>query len=549
MKFNRFFLIILILGLILGVWTIKRNLFSKEVLKFEILGQNEVSVGETNEIVVKFKNNGNFRLEEPELLIEFPEGTQTENNEILTRKVIKKEEMGGMIYPGEEKSFSFKVKFFGKEDETKEIYAFLTYRPKNLRSFFKNETKFTFQVKVPLTFEIDIPSQIESEKEFRFNIYYFSHVSSPLSNLKIQVEWPSGFEFIDSQPKSLEQKEWLIPSLNKFEGKKIEILGKIHGEIQEPKIFRAKIGFIFGGQFIVLKEISKAAEIAKSSIFLRQEINGNPEYSPLPGEWLHYEIFFKNIGEKPLENLILFCNLSGDAFDFSTFKSDLGSFQDSVKMIIFDWQKNSSLKLLQPLEEGRVDFWIKLKDDPKEIQVPDLKSVIIIGQTRQEFITKLSSTLEFSEKGYFFDEVFGNSGPLPPKIGEKTTFTIFWEIKSTFSPLKDVKVKASLPENVNLTGKIFPETEFSKFSFDSDSREILWVPGDLNEKESKTLVFQIEILPQKNDVGTTPNLIEKVEVLGYDALVQKEVKLTFPEITTFLKDDPQITLEKATVIK
>jgi hypothetical protein len=298
-----------------------------------------------------------------------------------------------------------------------------------------------------------------------------------------------------------------------------------------------------------LKEISKAAEIAKSSIFVRQEINGNPEYSPLPGEWLHYEIFFKNIGEKPLENLILFCNLSGDAFDFSTFKSDLGSFQDSVKMIIFDWQKNSSLKLLQPLEEGRVDFWIKLKDDPKEIQVPALKSVIIIGQTRQEFITKLSSTLEFSEKGYFFDEVFGNSGPLPPKIGEKTTFTIFWEIKSTFSPLKDVKVKANLPENVNLTGKIFPETEFSKFSFDSDSREILWVPGDLNEKESKTLVFQIEILPQKNDVGTTPNLIGKVEVLGYDALVQKEVKLTFPEITTFLKDDPQITLEKATVIK
>jgi hypothetical protein len=549
MRFNRIFLIILILGLILGFWTIKRNLFSKEVLKLEILGQSEVPVGEANEIVIKFKNNGNFRLEEPELVVEFPEGTQNENEEILTRKVIKKEEMGGMIYPGEEKSFSFKIKFFGKEGETKEIRAFLTYRPKNLRSFFKNETKFTFQLKVPLTFEIDIPSQVESEKEFRFNIYYFSHLSSPLSNLKIQAEWPSGFEFIDSQPKSIEQKEWLIPVLNKFEGKKIEILGKIHGEIKEPKIFKAKIGFVYGGQFIILKEISKAVEIAKSSIFVRQEINGNPEYSPLPGEWLHYEIFFKNIGEKPLENLLLFCNLSGDAFDFSTFKSDAGSFQENQKTIVFDWQKNSSLKLLQPLEEGRVDFWIKLKDNPKEIQTSLLKNTIIIGQTKQEFITKLSSTLEFSERGYFFDEVFGNSGPLPPKVGEKTTFTILWEIKSTFSPLKDVKVKSKLPENVNLTSKIFPEIEVSKFSFDSDSREILWALGDLNEKESKTLAFQIELLPQKSDLGSTPKLIGQIEVLGYDALVQKEVKLTFPEITTFLKDDPQITLEKAKVIK
>jgi hypothetical protein len=549
MKFNRIFLTILILGLILGIWTIKRNIFSKEVLKFEILGQSEISVGEINEILVKFKNNGNFRLEDPELVVEFPEGTQTENEEILTRKVITKEEMEGMIYPGEEKSFSFKLKFFGKEGETKEIRAFLTYRPKNLKSFFKNETKFTFKLKVPLTFEIDIPPQIESEKEFRFNIYYFSHLSSPLSNLKIQAEWPSGFEFIDSQPKSIEQKAWLIPTLNKFEGKKIEILGKIHGEVKEPKIFKAKIGFVYEGQFIILKEISKAVEIAKSSIFVRQEINGNPEYSPFPGEWLHYEIFFKNVGEKPLENLLLLCTLSGDAFDFSTFKSDTGSLQENQKTIVFDWQKNSSLKLLQPLEEGRVDFWIKLKDSPREIQTPLLKSTIIIGQTKQEFITKLSSTLEFSEKGYFFDEVFGNSGPLPPKVGEKTTFTIFWQVKSTFSPIKDVKVKSKLPENVSLTGKIFPETEISKFSFDSDSREILWAIGDLNEKESKTLAFQIELLPQKSDVGTTPKLIEEIEVLGYDPLVQKEVKLTFPGITTFLKDDPQITLEKATVIK
>jgi len=503
---KKIFLIVLILGLCLGIWTIKRNLFSKEVLKFEILGQSKVAVGEETEIVVKFKNNGNFRLEEPELVIEFPEGTRGENEEVLiTRKVVKKEDLGGMIYPGEEKSFSFKLKFFGREGESKEINAFLTYHPKNLRSFFKNEAKFTFQLKVPLAFEIDIPSQIESEKEFRFNLRYSSYLSSPLSNLKIQADWPSGFEFIDSQPKSIEQKEWLIPALNKFEGKKIEVVGKMHGEFQESKIFRARIGLISEGKFIVLKEAFKAAEIAKPSIFVRQEINGNPEYSPLPGEWLHYEIFFKNTSDSSLENLLLLSTLSGDIFDFSTFKSDTGSLQDNQKTVVFDWQKNSSLKLLQPLEEGRVDFWIKLKESSSDIQNPVLKNTVVIGQTRQEFTTKLSSTLEFSQKGYFNDKIFENSGPLPPKVGESTTFTIVWKIKTTFSPLKDIKIKANLQKNINFTGKISPEEEVSKFSFDSDFREILWTVGDLNEQESKTLSFQISLLPERKDAGTTQN--------------------------------------------
>jgi hypothetical protein len=549
MSFKRILLLVLILGLFLGAWTIKRNLFSKESVRFEILGQNEISVGQENEIVVKVKNNANFRLEEPELVIEFPEGTKEVNGEELLRKVIKKEEMGGMIYPGEEKSFSFKVQFFGKEAESKQVNAFLTYRPKNLRSFFKNETKFTFQLKVPLSLEIDIPSQVETEKEFRFNIRYSSYLPSPLSNLKIQVEWPSGFEFIDSQPKSIEQKEWLIPALNKFEGKKVEIVGKIHGELKESKVFRARIGFISGGQYIVLKETSKAVEIAKSSIFVRQEINGNPEYSPSPGEWLHYEIFFKNIGDKPLENLILFSTLTGNAFDFSTFKSDTGSLQDSQKTVVFDWPKNYSLKLLQPLEEGRVDFWVKLKDDPKEIQNPVLKNTVIVDQTKQEFITQLSSTLEFAQQGYFNDEIFGNSGPLPPKVGESTTYTILWKVKTTFSPQKDIKIKAKLPNNVSFTGKVYPEGEISKFSFDSESKEILWSVGDLGEKESKTLAFQISLLPTKDDVGNTPKLISETQVSGYDSLVQKEVKFNVAEINTFLKDDPQITLEKATVTK
>jgi hypothetical protein len=42
-------------------------------------------------------------------------------------------------------------------------------------------------------------------------------------------------------------------------------------------------------------------------------------------------------------------------------------------------------------------------------------------------------------------------------------------------------VKAVLPQEVELTGKIFPEDQTPKFTFDSQSREIVWDVGDLGQ--------------------------------------------------------------------
>jgi len=56
-----------VLGL-LGFWYYQRNVYSKEVLKLEILGPNEAELGEEVEYIVKYKNNGNFKLEEPRLI-------------------------------------------------------------------------------------------------------------------------------------------------------------------------------------------------------------------------------------------------------------------------------------------------------------------------------------------------------------------------------------------------------------------------------------------------------------------------------------------------
>jgi hypothetical protein len=555
MKLSLLDRILILIFLLIGIfsyWTWKKNPYSKEVLKIEILGPNEVTVGKEVEFIVKYKNNGNFRLEEPELIFEPPENS-LKDDQIAKREVLREEKLGNAIYPGEENTLSFKLRIFGKEGEMKIAKATMSFRPKNLKARYSVSTSFSTQIKsVPVTFEFDLPSKIENGKELNFKLDYFSNLDSPLTNLRIQVEYPKSFEFFSSTPQSIEKTEWEIPVLNKAEGGRIEIQGKILGEIGKVETFRARLGILNENQFIVLKEIEKGVEIVKPSIFLRQEINGNPEYVAAPGEWLHYTIYFKNIGDEEMKNLFLISKLEGDAFDFQTIKSDLGECKPGDDSVIFDWRRVPKLQYLAPTDEGKVDFWIKLKDDLGNVRNPFLKNKIFILQMREEFITKISSRIEVSQKGFYYDEVFGNSGPIPPRVGEATTYTIFWQVKNYYSDVKDVKVRAKLPEYVSLTGKIFPEEMASKFSFDPNSREIVWSLGELKGGEGistppKTIAFQISFSPTESQRGQTPEIIGEVKISGEDSWTGKTLEATSTSITTALPDDPQMKPEMGVV--
>jgi len=536
------FLIILAGGAgLAGFWNWKSNIYSKEVLKLEILAPSEAALAEEIEYLVKYKNNGDIRLEEPRLIFEYPKYSIVEGNVSRIEKSLDD------IYPGEEKTISFKAKLLGREGEVRLAKTWLSYRPKNLKARYESATTFTTTIKsVPLTFEFDLPGKIESGKDFRFRVNYFSNVTELLTDLRIQVDYPFGFEFIESSPRSLEKNEWVIPVLNKSQGGRIEVSGRLSGEIGEARIFRAKLGIWREGEFISLKETEKGVEIIKPLIYLRQEINGNPQYIASPEDWLHYEIYFKNIGDDALNNLFMICNLEGEAFDFQTLKSDLGNFEPGDNSVVFDWRRVSKLQYLAPMEEGRVDFWVKLKDDLGVAKNPILRNKVFISQVKEEFVTKISSKLEIVQKGYYEDEVFGNSGPIPPKVGEKTSYTIIWQVKNYYSDVKDVKVKAVLPPQVNLTEKIFPEEAVSKFSFDSESREIVWSVGDLERGKGVSspppnIAFQVEFLPNTSQIGQTPEIIGQAKVESLDSWTEMTLQSVASSINTTLPDDPTIT--------
>ncbi len=531
----------------IGYFISQRNIYSKEILRFEILGPEKATLLEEVEYKVVLKNNGKFRLEEPELIFEYPSHTLVKEQRV---QQIKLED----IYPGEERTISFKGRIVGKEGEIKVAKAKLIFRPKEIKSLYEANTSFSTKIeKSPLTFNFDLPSKIESGKEIQFRLNYFSNIDYPLSDLGILIEYPEGFQFLDSDPKTLDKAQFEIGILNKAEGGRVKIRGKISGNIGEEKIFKATLGIWQKGEFIPLKEAIRGVEIIEPSLYISQLINGNPQYIASPGEFLHYEVYFKNIGEEPQENLFLVIKLEGKAFDFETLRSPQGDFEPGDNSIIFDWRKIPELQYLAPQEEGKVEFWVRLKDEwgyTQEDENPVLRTKIYLSQIREEFENKINSKLVIFQKGYFQDEVFGNSGSIPPKVGEETTYTISWQIKNFYNKVKNVKVKGSLPENVELTGKIFPEDEVSNFAFDSKSREIVWNIGDLNPgilEGGPNIFFQVKLIPTEEERGKEAEIIKEVVVTGEDEWTGQEITSRDEAVNTTLPDDPTIEDEDGIV--
>ncbi|HDZ54184.1 MAG TPA: hypothetical protein ENI19_03050 [Candidatus Nealsonbacteria bacterium] len=542
-KILTIFIILVILLIGSAVWYYQKNFFSKGILKLEILALTEIELGQEIEYLVKYKNNGNLTIEEPRLIFEYPEGAVIEEGKSLRQEMDLEN-----IYPGEEKTLSFKARLLGKENEAKKAKVALSYRVKNLNTRFELSTSHTALIQfIPLTFEFDFSSKLEAGKNIKIRLNYFSNVDFPLSNLRIEIDYPQGFEFINSKPKGLAENEWEISLLNKAQGGRIEIEGKLAGEVFSRKIFRARLISWHQDNAIVLKEIAKGLELIEPSIYIYWQVNGSPQYTANPDDYLHYEISFKNIGETALENLFLRVKLEGDTLDFDNLQPGSGKFQKEIGTIYWDQIMVPQLRLLPSLEEGKVEFWVQVKKEfSSGLRNPVIKAKINLNQAKEEIITKINSKLVISQKGFFNQGPFQNTGSIPPKVGSFTTYTIYWQVKSFYNDTKNVKAKATLPSTVWLTGEI--EVKEAKLSFDPGSREIVWDIGDLLAgKEGQEINFQIKFTPKPTQKGKVVDLIPGARIIGEDTWTEFIIREEDSVIKTNLPDDPTISNQQGIV--
>ncbi len=99
-------------------------------------------------------------------------------------------------------------------------------------------------------------------------------------------------------------------------------------------------------------------------------------------------------------------------------------------------------------------------------------------------------------------------GPLPPRVGNITSYWIVWTIGPTGADLKQLSLAVLLPNNVEATGK-FASSVAGDFSADGSS--VRWKIPSLpaTGDTPSTFAFEIRYRPTVNDRGKIPMLIQK----------------------------------------
>ena len=500
--------------------------FSKEVLRLEILGPEKTTIGEDVEYVVKMKNNGSIRLESPELIFNYPEGSIIGNTESKV-KVMSADDLGGDIYPGEERSFKFNARLLGKERDTRVAKVSVSFQPKDLKTRSEVSTTFTTILgEIPLNLSIDVASKASTGKALTFRVNYSSNVTYPLEDLTCYVEMPDDFEFLYSQPKGMDNTQWDIAVLNEGGAGKIEISGILNGQSMEQKVFKARIGIWQDGNFILLKEVIKGVEIVAPALYITQKVNNDDNYVASAGDQLHYEITFRNVGDNALQDLVLITRLEGDAFDLNSIKSTDGKYQTGDNSIVWEVDKIPELRLLEVGQVGKVEFWVNVKSPwtMKSLndKNPILKNKVTLGEARQEFLTKINSIILAEQKLYSENKYFENSGPYPLQTGQKTTLTVEWKAINNYNDIENAKMVTVLPESITFVGETYPEG--TEITYDTNTSEVVCNIGSLPAgsgiiKESKICAFQISVQPELADEAII--LLGSAQLSGTDQWTNK----------------------------
>ncbi len=189
-------------------------------------------------------------------------------------------------------------------------------------------------------------------------------------------------------------------------------------------------------------------------------------------------------------------------------------------------------------EDKTIEQSIKI-EVPKEKLNVNLKAAIeyeVFGKKiREEFSLpeiKLQAFIE-AEAFALYNTPEGDKlglGPLPPVVGEPTSYWAFFDIK-TFGDISDFTLKAHLNQNTDFSNNY--SLLSGKLSYNPENKEITWhIPGIISGEDKHRLGIEIMFLPEENEVASKPIMIDNIKYFAIDENTQLEISDNLSNIST-----------------
>lgn len=568
-------------------YTTGQKSFANEEVNLSIESPENIESGEEISFTIAYKNDNDIALKNVKIEMFFPENFTLSSSD----KSLEKD--GSISFWKSEEipaHSTDRIRVFGRMmgdmGDEKIFRAIMKYKPANFNSEFQaNAEKRMTVTSVPVELSLKIPENgIKNDADAMLQFYIKNKSERSFSKGRIDIELPETFTLISSEsPVTQKDRRYSFELDNMSPGteKSVSLQGSFHSENGTETIKMEFYATENGENAVKYAQKTEEIKIIKPEILVTAKINGEDEYYASKNEEIEYRINFKNQSEKEIRGLTLTSSLSGN-FDFSSIKAERGRVNGNE--ITWSALNVPALGQLKPGEEGNVSFKVKVKDYFDITKETDkdfvLENIITIKTSSQEIMsltesTKVKAFLALDVKGYFNDDGrIQNGGALPPRVGEKTYYTMHWSIRSLFGSTQNVQIKASLPAGVRWTGKYVDSkgktreeeggnpasedsqgaenTQEEKVYYNAAVNEIIWEIPALKANEgilspAKEIIFQIEAIPKEDDAGKIIDLLDISTALGYDIFTKQTVSSSQDKVTSRLVDDYSISDNEAVV--
>lgn len=577
--FKKFFIFsivffILAVGYASYMFFAKSNTVSNNNIDISVLSNAFTAGGEEYPLLLQIVNKNNSPLELVDLVVEYPKSSQTalsQDNEHIRISL-------GSIPAGGIKNENVKFVLFGEQGSTRQIKISLEYRVEGSNAIFVKDKLYDVSINsTPINLSIDAPTEASSNQDITLGVKATLNATKPVSKMLLKVDYPIGFQFASANPSpSLGNNIWNLGDLAPGAERNISITGKMLDVFDgETKIFRAWSGSQSSSDKssidVVFNSLEHTILIKKSSIEAKLLVNGvyQREYAIDTKTPIQGQIQWTNNLETKINNLRITAKISGNAVNRKTISAGQGFYDSSQDLIIWDKNSQSQFAEVNPSDSGSVSFSLSplslFSSAGGIISSPVINiDISVTGQQAQSGsatttlnnseskIIRIISDVGLSTKALFYSGAFTNSGPIPPKVEQKTTYTVVWSLSNSANNISKAQVRATLPPWVRFVGPFSPSTE--DLSYDASIKQIVWNIGGIPRGTNitgagKEVSFQIEITPSLSQVGTAPVIINDTVLTGHDDFANVDVRVNKSSLDTRLLNDSNLPANGGRVVE
>lgn len=546
------------------------NIVSSRNIDLQVIAPTLIDGGKEATVEIIITNRNRTTLELADLIIDYPEGTRDPAD--LTRALTHERQSLGTIRSGEQVKKTATAVFYGGEGSQQRLAVALEYTIAGSNAVFVKEGSVDFVIgSSPVSLSVDMPQEAVAGEPFPVTVTVRSNSDSPVEDVLVEGQYPFGFTLLEASPAAeVGGLIWRLGTLEPGTSETLRLTGVLDASEGDERVFRFVVGSDADetATSVRVPFLTQPHSLTVNRPFiagsLRVDGKTGTSISAAAGRTLQGTVEWQNNLSESLSDVEMVLTFEGPMLDTSSISVDNGFYNSGSRSITWTKSEDPSLSQVAPSEGGSFSFSFAT-ERPGEggtlYTNPTVHLNLTIRGTREgasgnqqsvstaaNMQVTLASNISLSAQALHFDGPFTNSGPMPPRAEEQTSYSIVWTVRNSSNAVADGAVAATLPSYV----RFITAAPGSGITYDEASRTVRWNIGDINAgvgytQPERQAAFQVMLTPSDSQVGQTPTLTGAAVLTGQDRFAQISVQASAEAPTTNLPGDSDFEADMARI--